>query len=196
MWQQFKPTIYFLLRFFGVYLVLSVAYGLYINQYDTASPAQTDPFTRMITYQCSGSSQWLGYRSQVIEDDHRNYTSNEEQTYDSLWLNDQYAISIEEGCNGLNLMILFVAFIIGFGGSPLRQLLFIPAGLLFIHLANLGRLLLLSWLNIEWSAEAFHFFHKYGFTAVIYLAIFLLWYLWVMHFSGKFSSKKSRPAHD
>lgn len=192
MWKDFKPTIFFLLRFFGVYFAFSFLYGLYINQYDTAAPPETDPITRVITYQCAHTSSLMGYQAEMIENDHKNYESAEEQTYDSLWLNDQYAISIEEGCNGVNLMILFMAFVVGFGGKVLNMILFIPAGIVFIHLANIGRLMLLSLLNVEWGGQAFHFFHKYGFTAVIYIAIFLLWYLWVMRFSGKLKSKKAK----
>lgn len=194
MWKDFKPTILFLLRFFGVYIFFSFLYGLYIQHYDTAAQPVTDPITRVITYQCTRTSSLMGYRAEIIENDHLNYESAEEQTYDSLWLNNQYAISIEEGCNGINLMILFMAFVVGFGGKTVNMLIFIPAGLVFIHLANLGRLMLLSLLNIEWGGQAFHFFHKYGFTAVIYVAIFLLWYLWVMRFSGKLGTKTSSHA--
>lgn len=194
MWNKFKYTIYFLLRFFGVYLILSLLYGLYISHYDTAENPATDPVTRFVTYNCSNTSSLLGYEPRVVENDHRNYASAQEQTYDSLWLDEQYAISVEEGCNGINIMILFLAFIVGFGGNWLRMLIFIPAGILFIHLANIGRLMLLSLLNVEWGGQAFHFFHKYGFTAIIYLAILVLWYLWVMHFSGKFKRRKAEHA--
>lgn len=185
MWKEFKPTILFLVKFFGIYFLFSLLYGLYISKYDTSDPPQTDPITSIITLNCGKTASFLGYQIRIIEDDHINAANKSEVTYDSLWLNDNYAISIEEGCNGINIMILFVAFVVAFGGKAINTLLFIPAGLLFIHLSNIARLMLLSLLNVEWGGEAFHFFHKYGFTAVIYLSVFLLWYLWVTKFSGK-----------
>ncbi|WP_421754524.1 exosortase family protein XrtF [Croceimicrobium sp.] len=194
MWKEFKPTILFLIKFISIYLLGSGLYGYYISNYDLQE--KLDPITRWVTYQCAGTAGLIGYDSEVIQDDHLAREENAEQTYDSLWLDRSYAISVEEGCNGVNIMILFVAFVIGFGGRFLNTLLFIPAGLLFIHFANLGRLLLLSVLNVDFNGKGFHFFHKYGFTAVLYLAILVLWYFWVMHWNGKGRnlSKSSKDA--
>jgi exosortase family protein XrtF len=120
-----------------------------------------------------------------VKNDHLRYESKSEQTFDSLWLDTKYVISIEEGCNGLNIMILFFAFVVGFGGKLFNMLVFIPTGIIFIHVANLARLLLLSLLNVNSDGRAFHFFHKYGFTAILYVAILFLWYLWVMRWNGR-----------
>ncbi len=192
MWQEFKPTIFFLIRFFVIYFGFSALYGYFIRHYDMAEPPATDPITRLVTYNCANTFGWLGYEPAVVRNDHLNAEVMPEQTYDSLWLDDNYAVSIEEGCNGINIMIVFMAFVVAIGGRLPNMLLFIPAGLIFIHLANILRLLLLSLLNVEWGGRAFHFFHKYGFTAVLYLAILILWYLWVSRYSGKNISLKSK----
>ncbi len=186
MLKEFRPTIIFLVKFLGVYLVLSALYGLYIKNYDQSDPPVTDPLTQLVTINCTRTAGLFGYQWSIIENDHLNWPKKEEeQTFDSVYLNDQYAISVEEGCNGVNIMILFLAFVVAFGGRLVNMLIFIPVGILFIHLCNIGRLLLLSLLNVEWGGRAFHFFHKYGFTAVIYLSILILWYLWVTRFSGR-----------
>lgn len=186
MWKQFKPTILFLARFFGVYILLSIFYGLFIQEYDSREPAELDPFTAVVASHCSRSASLLGYSATLIPNEHLRRESAPEQTFHSLWLDDKYAISIEEGCNGLNIMILFTSFVIAFGGKWLHMLIFIPLGWIFIHLANLARLFLLSFLNVSQDSQAaFHFFHKYGFTAILYLAILLLWYFWVMHWNGR-----------
>jgi exosortase family protein XrtF len=180
MWQEFKPTIYFLLRFFGTYAVLSILYGLFIRGYDVREPAELDSFTRLIVNQVGGISTAIGYDVDYRRDDHLNYVGAEsETTYDSLYLNGQSAIAVEEGCNGLNVMILFVAFILAFGGQRVRAVWFIPLGLVIIHLSNLARLLALAVLNVDFEGRFFHFFHKYGFTAVIYAVVFVLWFTWV-----------------
>jgi len=192
MWQEFKPTIFFLLKFFLVYFGLSIMYGLFISGYDTSSPPKTDPITRFVTFNCTNTASIFGYSTSVVKNDHLNHSSDGEQTYDSIWLNNIYAVSVEEGCNGINIMILFMSFVIAFGGKLLNTLIFIPTGILFIHLSNIGRLMLLSLINVEWGGRAFHFFHKYGFTAIIYLSVLLLWYLWVSRFSGKAFFKKKK----
>jgi len=189
MWTEFRPTILFLVKFFVIYLLGSWLYGMFIAQYDLAD--NLDPVTRWVTYQCAGSAEMIGYEATVVEDDHKNYEGSfDEQTYDSLYMDAMAAVSVEEGCNGVNIMILFMAFVIGIGGKALNTLIFIPAGLLFIHLANIGRILLLALLNVEFDGRGFHFFHKYGFTAVLYLAILILWYFWVMRWNGKTALKR------
>tara|TARA_R110002072_G_scaffold177378_16_gene333315 strand:+ start:788 stop:1363 length:576 start_codon:yes stop_codon:yes gene_type:complete len=185
MWKDFKPTILFLVKFFAIYGILSVVYGKYISYYDSLEKPKTDPITSFVAFSCTNSSTVFGYRPIIIRNDHLNSKSEAEQTYDSIWLSGKYAISVEEGCNGINIMILFIAFIIAFGGKLLNTLLFIPFGLLFIHASNIGRLMLLALINVKFEGQTFHFFHKFGFTAIIYLAILFLWFLWVSKFSGK-----------
>jgi exosortase family protein XrtF len=187
MLKEFKPTILFLVKFFAIYLVFSTLYGLYISGFDKENVL--DPITRVVANNCVSTASAIGYETEVVQDDHLRMETEEEQTFDSIWLDKVYAVSVEEGCNGVNIMILFAAFVVGFGGRIKNMLWFIPLGLLFVHLANIGRLLLLSLLNVEWDGRGFHFFHKYGFTAVLYLAILVLWYLWVMHLNGKTAVK-------
>ncbi len=182
-WREFRPTVFFLLKFFALYLGLSWAYGAFIGQHDREGTV--DPFTRLITQQCAKVAETAGYETYLIANDHQRQESLPEQTYDSLWFDNVYAISVEEGCNGLNIMILFLAFVLAFGGPWRRMLWFIPLGFLFIHLANIARLMLLSLLNVEWSGQAFHFFHKYGFTAVLYAAVLFLWFLLVTRVSKR-----------
>jgi exosortase family protein XrtF len=191
MWQEFKPTIFFLLKFFGIYLCLSWIYGIYIASYDTQKQPVVDPFTHHIAEQCGNTAELFGYDVFILKNAHQSAQAAPEQTFSSMWFNGIQAVAVEEGCNGLNIMILFVAFVIAFGGKIKNMLIFTPLGLGFIYLANLGRILLLSLLNVELQGNAFHFFHKYGFTAIIYAAVLFLWYLWVMHFSGRYKSKAS-----
>lgn len=193
MWKDFKPTILFLVKFFLIYLIGNGLYGAFISNYDLEQ--KLDPITRWVAYQCAGTADIMGYETEVVQDDHLKYTdAYEEQTFDTLFLDAVQGISVEEGCNGINIMILFIAFVVGFGGKLLNTLLFIPAGLLFIHLANLGRLMLLNILLVEYEGQGFHFFHKYGFTAVLYVAILILWYFWVMRWNGKTQLTMKREA--
>lgn len=186
-----KGVIFFLLRFIGTYLVLSVAYGLFIYHYDTLDPPMTDPITRFVSEQTRNTFEFFGYKAETVHDHHRLFEAEEEQTYDSLFLNDHYAVSIEEGCNGVSVAILFLAFVIGFGGKWKAMSWFLPFGLLTIHVSNITRLMVLSILNVDFDGAAFHFFHKYGFTAMIYGTVFLLWVWWVNRYGRLRSSTQT-----
>ena len=185
MLKEFGPTLRFLLRFFGAYGVLALLYALFIRSYDTMEPPRLDPFSRWVSHQVEWVEEtFLGREVEVIEDYHLEFAAQPEQTYDGFLVDGKYTVALEEGCNGLAMMYLFASFVFAFGGSVRTMALYIPAGLLFLHAANLFRLAWLIELNMAGEGTWFHFFHKYGFTGVIYGAVFLLWVLWVARFSG------------
>jgi exosortase family protein XrtF len=104
-------------------------------------------------------------------------------------------LSVFEGCNGINVMIVFVAFMVAFGGAIRKLVWFIPLGLVVIHLANLGRLFLLYVTAVQ-SPRYFYYFHKYFFTAILYLIVLALWAAWVIliderRISGQHSDRKA-----
>ena len=164
--KEFYPSILFLVKFVGLYLVLNLLYGVYVNSY----APQPDPATIWVSNQTGALLGLLGYD-----------TSTSIYAEDpSVWLNDGQTavISVYEGCNGLNVMVIFVSFLLAFG-KPRKELLwFIPLGLLIIHLMNLFRVGLLF--NVSLSFPDFmYFFHKYFFTAILYVVVFILWWYWV-----------------
>jgi exosortase family protein XrtF len=99
-----------------------------------------------------------------------------------LLYNERAAVlNFFEGCNGLNVMIVFLAFMAAFGGNRKNILWFIPLGLLIIYFANLARLTMLYYVA-EYFQSYFYFVHKYLFTAVIYVIVFGLWTIWIMKY--------------
>lgn len=87
-------------------------------------------------------------------------------------------LEVYEGCNGLNIMIIFVAFIVAFGPLNRSTLWFVPAGLMIIHVMNLLRIGLLFFVAKD-LPDMMYFTHKYLFTASLYIVIFALWWFWV-----------------
>jgi exosortase family protein XrtF len=87
-------------------------------------------------------------------------------------------LRVYEGCNGINVMIVFVAFLFAFQGLSRRGSVFILIGLMIIHLANLLRIVLLFWVAKEYQIY-FYYVHKYIFTAILYVIVLLLWWVWV-----------------
>jgi exosortase family protein XrtF len=166
MWKEFRPAFRFLFVFVGLYLAGNVLYGLWIESYDNVP----DLATSAVTYQTSGILNLLGKATTVTENT---------QGPTVLLSNDRKVIlSVYEGCNGINVMIVFVAFLAAFGGSMKKMSWFLPAGIILIHLSNLARLVLLYFVAVGYQ-HYFYYVHKYVFTAIIYVMVFALWIVWV-----------------
>lgn len=163
--KEFAPALRFVGIFVGLYLSLNVLYGLWVETYDLADPA-----TVAVTRQSSSLLRWIG------ED---TYTKPKDGTPTvSICKEDRVVVNVFEGCNGINVAIVFVAFMAAFGGNRKKMVWFIPLGLAMIHIANLLRVSGLFWVA-EYFEQYFYYVHKYAFTASIYVMVFLLWWIWI-----------------
>lgn len=169
--RQNKPVFIFLLKFLGIYFLGNIVYGLWVESYQLADPA---------TYFVSVQSSWI---LQLLYPN-INYAYNPDIPHVWMSLGNRTVINIFEGCNGLNVMILYIAFIVAYRGSLKYTVYFMAGGILFIHLANLFRIALL-FVVAEEIPRYMYFTHKFLFTGIIYAAVFLLWFLWVKYFSFK-----------
>ena len=174
MWKEFKPAIRFLLVFLAIYFVGNIGYGLYIESFGERADYIT---------------LWVGKQSVAciaMFDDEVTSAPGVGRPTLQLQKGNHTVVNFFEGCNGVNVMIVFVAFIAAFRGSLKAMAWFIPLGLLLIHFFNLNRIGLL-FLSAQHNPQLFYYFHKYIFTAFIYAIVFLLWLIWVM----KVASPKS-----
>lgn len=83
---------------------------------------------------------------------------------------------IADGCNGLELMVLFVGFIICFPSAILKKIVFIVFGVIVIDVFNVLRCSGLAFLK-EHYHDYFDFSHHYVFKITLYAIIFLMWIL-------------------
>ena len=74
---------------------------------------------------------------------------------------------IGEPCDGVELFALFALFILAFPGPWLKKLGFIPLGILILHGANIGRVVVLARIQAT-SPEWLEFNHDYTITIPIY----------------------------
>jgi exosortase family protein XrtF len=168
--KEFKPTIFFLLKFIGIFVVANLLYGLYV----TAYAPKPDPITSWVSYHTAFALQGCGW-SAATQDSKTKPTTQ-------LIFEKRSIVSIYEGCNGVNIMIIFVAFLIAFGPISRTLWWFIPLGLVILHGMNLARIALLFWVSL-YKPDFMYFTHKYFFTAILYVVVFLLWIWWVKKFS-------------
>jgi exosortase family protein XrtF len=183
MLREFKPTILFLIKFGVIFGLGSLIYGNYVRGYQQLEDPTPDPITEWVAIQTSEIVKVLGY------DAHLWYPDDDPLVVIYITGFEDDNVAFYEGCNGINIMILFVAFVFAFGNRYKNMLWFIPAGLVAIHLFNLLRLVSLS-VMATLSHSVFHFFHKYAFTGVIYAFVLLLWYLWATRFGKPAKSEE------
>lgn len=164
--KENKKAIWFLLVFSGLYLILNTVYGFFIQHYYPSS----DPFTRIVSSQVA----WIlsFFDPSVV-----NYPSAYSE-YIAIANDRQNMIYVFEGCNGINVMIVYLSFLVAFKGPQKLLLQFTGMGIIGIYLLNLGRVILLYAVAFYFP-EQLYFFHKYLFTGIIYTIVFLLWYFWV-----------------
>ena len=96
----------------------------------------------------------------------------------TMGIDGTHGLWIGDPCSGLTLFALFAGFIIAYPGRKVKwKLLYIPLGLISIHLLNVVRIIALS-LITYYAPESLDFNHTYTFTILIYSYVFFLWYFW------------------
>jgi exosortase family protein XrtF len=93
----------------------------------------------------------------------------------SLQIDEKFNIFILDGCNGFELYVLYVGFILCFPFKNKSTFKYIVLGLLSIFLLNLLRCTVLSYLKFH-NVSYFDITHHYIFTITVYSFICALWY--------------------
>jgi exosortase family protein XrtF len=157
-------------------LLLNTLYGFWVESYRP----DADPLTQAVTIQ----SAWL---ISLFERDIS--VLSEPGPNIPITQGSRTVIEVFEGCNGLNVMIVFLCFVVAFSGTVKKTAIFCFAGVIVIYLINLLRVSLLFFVS-KYYHEGLYFFHKYAFTGGLYVVVFVMWYLWVQ----KFRDDKERTA--
>ncbi len=168
--KEFKPALIFLLKFLGMYIILSIFYGIYVESFGT----NPDTVTVWVSEQTSDILQWFSLDTSIYP--------RENIPKVALLLGERTVLNLYEGCNGLNVLVIFISFLFAFSGFVKPLLWFIPLGLFIVHLSNLGRIILLFFVA-EHFPDYMYFTHKYLFTAAIYVVVFALWVIWVKKYT-------------
>jgi exosortase family protein XrtF len=166
MWKEFKPAIRFVALFVGIYLVGNIIYGLYISSRGNAP----DHITKLVAHQAAGV---LNLADFVVSTE-----VNPDGPTVFMKSGARIVLNVYEGCNGINVFIVFVSFLVAFGGPVKKYLWFVPVGVLILHVCNLLRIILLYGVAIGYQ-HYFYYVHKYIFTGIIYLVVLALWIYWI-----------------
>lgn len=91
---------------------------------------------------------------------------------------NEFAVSIEAGCNGVEAMIILVAAILAFPASWKHKLIGLVLGFVAIQSLNLVRIISLFYLG-QWDYQIFQWTHLYLWQALIMLDALIFWLVWI-----------------
>jgi len=172
LFQKYKSVWLFLLKFFGAYILGVFLYnqylGLFLPDLDIFSVSITEQLAQLFSITLPEISTAYSCEAPIGELHYYNVPF----------------IFINEGCNAISVMILFVSFLIAFRGSLRHYLWFIPVGLVMLYIANISRIYVLGLVYLYYP-DYFNIAHDYLFPGIIYGATFMLWVVWVKYFSIK-----------
>lgn len=175
MLKEFKPILIFIAKFFGVYIILTILYTLYLEPY-VYEQHIADPITTWMSGSAVGLAKLFGFHAEHIQ--------IEGEVWRRFILDHQYVARVNEGCNAVSVMIIFVSFIIAFSRGFARTILYIIAGLLIMIVSNIARIFLLCWV-FRYHPSYAQMSHDYLFPAIIYGTVVVLWLIWVQFFAFK-----------
>jgi exosortase family protein XrtF len=147
-------------------------YGFWVTSY----APRPDPATQLAARQSAIILRVLGYTAAA----RTHATSPAER----ILLDKHSILSVYEGCNGINIWIIFAGFMLALSKPGLRMAWFVLAGSVIIYVLNLGRILALFFVSLNYP-EALYFVHKYLFTALLYGAVFAMWYFWIAYYGKR-----------
>lgn len=168
--KEFKPVILFIVKFLAVYFLLLFAYNRYLSHYHSAH--HQDPYSHQVAKWSATVANLFGFSSKVEDDKIEPWTW--------VYMDDKKTSYINEGCNAISIMIIFVAFIVAFSSTRKTTLLYILLGLIIIQVMNVLRIFLLNFI-FRYHDSYGKLAHDYFFPLIIYGTIFILWVFWVSY---------------
>ncbi len=91
---------------------------------------------------------------------------------------NDFAVSIEAGCNGVEATIVLVAAMVAFPAPWRYRLAGLAIGFVAVQALNVVRIISLFYLG-QWSYAVFEWAHLYVWQALIMLDVLVVWLLWV-----------------
>ena len=91
---------------------------------------------------------------------------------------NDFAVSIEAGCNGVEATIVLLAAVLAFPAPWKSKLIGLGAGIVAVQGLNVVRVISLFYLG-QWDYQVFEWAHLYVWQALIMLDVLVVWLVWV-----------------
>ncbi len=119
-----------------------------------------------------GSMSGFTAINEIVQEPH--YGEYQAFNMSVIYHNGDRILNIANACNGLELLVLYVGFIVCMPSSFKRKLLYIVIGVVLLDVVNILRCVGLIYLR-EYFHAYFDFAHHYVFKIIVYSSTFILW---------------------
>lgn len=185
-----RPVLTFLLRALAIFVIWKVLYLALLLPHLIPDRALTR-FVGVSTVSVLDLfTPRSPYRAVEVNDDNADNGVVYRATAIDIRRGGLQTLRVANPCNGLELMVLYVAFLYCFPAPWKRRLIFAVGGCLLITLLNVLRCAALVVIFERYKAYL-DFSHHFIFTFVIYCLIFILWFF----FTKNLSLHKNSPLH-
>lgn len=165
-WAEFPPQLRrFVIKALLLIIIWKLSYHLYLQPHRTID----QPLTAITTATTVGVLN-LFYKNQELS--WIDAKDNLSAAY--INLDGRRSLGIGDGCNGLELFVLYAGFIFCMPTNFKRAAIFIIAGIVGIFILNILRCCGMFWFSLH-KKEWFDFAHHYAFKIIVYAAIFGAW---------------------
>lgn len=134
------------------------------------------PDNQLTAFTAFGTAKLL---SLFYRNDHFEYRLMEEgeplSFKETVFVNKQKLIGIADGCNALELQVLYLGILLCLQKPNLKTIWYLIIGLPLISVCNILRCSIICWLNISQHLDLSVFAHHYLFKLLMYGSIFLAW---------------------
>lgn len=107
---------------------------------------------------------------------------------ESVYYHDKKIVGVYDGCNALELFVLYAGFIICVPAALKKKLLFITGGVVLIFLVNILRCIGIAYL-VQYYPQHADFAHHYVFVFVVYGLIIAMWLAFAGNIKVKTNAK-------
>lgn len=133
-----------------------------------------DSVTKNVAFQTEWLLNKLGFIAEISQSD--------TELSMNLSMSKKPIARVVEGCNSINVIILFIAFIVAFSAKFKTTVLYILLGSLIIYTINILRIVVIA-IAIYKFPQYESVLHEILFPLIIYGVMFMLWFIWIQKFS-------------
>ena len=154
----------FCIKVFLFLVIWLLSYHLYLKPHRTVDK----PLTTITT------ATTVAFVSLFYENQELSWKDATDDSAANIFLDGKLALGIADGCNALELFILYASFIFCMPTNFKRAAFFIIGGIIVIFILNILRCSGMLWMSLH-KKEWFDFAHHYAFKLIVYAAIFGGW---------------------
>ncbi len=161
-----------LLIFFISYFALFGIYQGYLHYYNEVL-GEVDPLTQMVADTSNYLLQKNGLDAMGVVPEGAPYVYN--------YIDGKYATIVNEGCNGVSIAIIMVAFLAAFPQGWKKTLSYMVVVLTVFFGINILRVTVLSYMY-RFKPDQYEIAHDLIFPVIVYGFVVLAWLVWMKFF--------------